>query len=661
MSNPIPEHLHLGQLRRQAKELRDATRRGDPHAAERVARHHRSASAGAVTLAVAQFVIARELGFPSWPRLKAAIDAIDADRAQDRAAHELADACVAGRLRQAAQVLRANPGIAGRSLLAAAVLGDAQAVRETLAADRAAAVAIDDDRGWPPLLYACYSRWHQADPGRASQIADVVRLLLDAGASPNTGNGARVGYRSALTGSVEVNNPEVTKALLEAGANPDDRQVIGAAAFNRHHECLELLLAHGARVDGTWAVYGAMGADDARVVSLLLDELRTSPGRAARLASESLADAAEQASLPVVIALLDGGADPRVKDDDGISALARAVRAGKDETAARLRDAGADDDSTDVDRFIGACLNGDRVTAERLLADHPGLRDRFDDKDRAAIVVAAGSRPAGTVALMCDLGFSPCARNGQSWGEQPLHSAAYYGNADAVRVLLEAGADVDARDTRFDATPLCYATVGSGEQAGKPGDWIQTVRLLIEAGAARDDVWVTDKPPSEEVMDLLRGYGISPGEAGEAGEAGEVEEAEEMEAEGADEVKEAQEVGGTGVMADIARHLQAAFADQDLELLASLLHPQVRWANCGDRTEVLDWYRQVLLPDVTSRTLDSVEVDRDAVILGVTISWRAEGARPAPPQRHYQVFTVAGAEIVQIHGYPDRAAALART
>lgn len=159
-------------------------------------------------------------------------------------------------------------------------------------------------------------------------------------------------------------------------------------------------------------------------------------------------------------------------------------------------------------------------------------------------------------------------------------------------------------------------------------------------------------------MDLLRGYGISPGEAGESGEAEEIKDAEG--AVDATEAKEAGEIGGTGVMADIARHLQAAFADQDLELLASLLHPQVRWANCGDRTEVLDWYRQALA-DVTSRTLDSVEVDRDAVILGVTISWRAEGARPAPPQRHYQVFTVADAEIVQIQGYPDRAAALARS
>ena len=146
-------------------------------------------------------------------------------------------------MRQAASILHANPRIAGRSLRAAAVLGDVHAAREMLTADPAAAAAIDD-RGWPPLLYACYSRWHQADPSRTPQIAEVARLLLDAGASPNTNNGARTGYRSALTGSVDVNNPEVTKVLLEAGANPDDHQTIGWAAFSGYHRCLELLLSH---------------------------------------------------------------------------------------------------------------------------------------------------------------------------------------------------------------------------------------------------------------------------------------------------------------------------------------------------------------------------------------------------------------------------------
>jgi hypothetical protein len=274
------------------------------------------------------------------------------------------------------------------------------------------------------------------------------------------------------------------------------------------------------------------------------------------------------------------------------------------------------------------------------------LRDLLDDQDRAVIVQAAGSCPAETIALMCDLGFSPNTRNshGFGWGEQPLHSAAYTGNVEVVRLLLDAGAEVDARDARFDATPLCYATVGSREQADKPGDWIQTVRLLIDAGASREGVWISGKPPSEEVMDVLRSYGITPGESPER------ERDDEADVPGPI---------GTGVMADIARHLETACRDLDLELFASLLHPQVRWATCGTRDEVLDWYRRLVAAGTTA-TVHSVEVDGDSVVLGITVAWGAEGMRPGPPERVYQVFTVAGAEIVQIRGYPDRSSALAR-
>jgi hypothetical protein len=145
-------------------------------------------------------------------------------------------------------------------------------------------------------------------------------------------------------------------------------------------------------------------------------------------------------------------------------------------------------------------------------------------------------------------------------------------------------------------------------------------------------------------MDLLRGYGIAPGESPEQ--------------EPDDEADPPGSIG-TGVLADIARHLQTAFTKLDPELFASLLHPQVRWAQCSTSDEVLDWYRRLLAAG-TRPVIGSIEVDGDTVILGMTVTWAAEGARPAPPELLYQAFTVAGAEIVRIRGYPDRASALTR-
>ncbi|MGH9089227.1 MAG: ankyrin repeat domain-containing protein [Acidimicrobiales bacterium] len=645
MSTSLPEHPNLDQLRRQAKELRDAARSGDAGALDRFSRHHRAVTQGEVTLAAAQLVIARELGFASWPRLKAAVDA------RASTPEGLADAFVLASIeqgwREAVSILQAHPSIADHSIYTAAVLGDVLAVSEMLVADPSLAVAIDEARGWPPLLYACYSRWHQIDPAREPGIAAVARLLLDTGASPNTNNAARPhhGYRSALHSSVVVNNPVLTGLLLERGAQPNDGESLYHAAGHRDHACLDLLLSHGAIVSGTWALEVAVHNDDAVGVTRLLNAGAGHGEPIRDLAASVLPDAAATASSETVGALLIAGADPESRDPDGVSALRCAVRAGNRDAASRLLEQGASDDSTDIDRFIGACLRADRSAGEQLLGKRPDLRDQLTDDDRAAVVDAAGSGPPEAVALMLDLGFSPHARNGL--GEQPLHTAAYGGNAEVVRLLIDAGAELDSRDANFDGTPLAYATVGSGEQASQPGNWIETVRLLVDAGASKEGAWISGKPPSEEVSSLLRGYGITPDDRSESEPGG-------------DDADDAPRSFGTGVMADVACHLEAAYRDLDLELLGSLLHPQVRWTGlCNSSAEVLDWYRG-LLADGTHASVESVEVDRGVVVLGLSVARQAEGARPARPQRLYQVFKVQDAQVVEIRGYPDRASALAR-
>lgn len=511
MSDPYRDRLDLEQLRRQAKELRDAARGGGGVSLERVVRQVGARGPREVTLAVAQLVIARELGFASWPKLKAGVES----RAgiMQRAAAFVA-ASVEDRERRARILLEDDPRLARADIRAAAVVGDVRLVGQMLAADPSAANAVDRERGWPPLLYVCYSRWHRIDPGRAAGMVEVARLLLEAGVSPDTHNGARPhhGYRSGLHGSVTANNPGVTRLLLERSANPNDGESLYQAAGHRDHECLRLLLDYGARVAGSWAVDVVVGGNDAEGVRLLLDAAkRQTREPVSELASGLLARACAAGAAAVVDELLAGGANPSRVDQDGLSPLRRAVRAGQQEVVAVLLSRGVIDDATQIDRFLDATARGDRLRAELLLSERPDLRDRLSARDRAAIVeVAGGGAAADAVRLMIELGFSAEARNDS--GETPLHAAAAAGDAETVRLLLEHGAELDARDANFDGTPLGYATVTSGEHPNTNGDWVASVELLLNAGADRTGVWVPSQPPSEDVAEVLRSYGITSNE-----------------------------------------------------------------------------------------------------------------------------------------------------
>src|SRR5690349_19519708 len=67
MEEPV-SRLDLAQARRRAKELLQAARADDADALARLPRRH-----DPVVLADAQLAIARELGFPSWPKLVASV------------------------------------------------------------------------------------------------------------------------------------------------------------------------------------------------------------------------------------------------------------------------------------------------------------------------------------------------------------------------------------------------------------------------------------------------------------------------------------------------------------------------------------------------------------------------------------------------------------
>lgn len=636
---PLPDRPDLEQLRRQAKELRDAARRGHPTALDRVRRH---VPAGPVTLSAAQLAIAREHGFQSWPRLRTEVEARTLDL--DRRAAAFLTASVEGREGRAARLLDSDPRLATFDAWTAAVLGEADHLRGLLARDPALATRLDHRRGWPPLLYVCHSRWHRIDPGRSAGMLEVARLLLDAGASPDTSNGrpARSGYASALYGAAGVSgNPAIARLLLERGADPDDDESLYHAAYQPDLACLRLLVQHGARVDGTNALAALVGRDDVEGVRILLaaggdpGRRHAGPAPAGHLADMTLNPltfAAARAGAAVVEALLEAGADPDVPCRDGRSPVRTAARRGAHGVVGALLRHGAIDDVTEVDRLLGACARADRAEAEALLRDHPGLMDRLTDEDRALLVDAAEHADLPAVALMLDMGF-PMDAHRMSDGAAALHAAAYMGRADVVRLLLERGAAVDRRDLQFQSTALAWATVGSGEREGRPGDWVGTVEALVTGGASTAGAWVASKPPSDEVAALLAGLGVE--------DADEPPEAEAARPDPADAER-------------VAARLRTAYETGDLDVLADVLHPDVRWGwgpgGCHTRAQVLERFGVLRARGVRVDVL-GVQVRGDSVVVAL-------GGVPAGAGIH-QVFRVAEGAVVEIRGYADQEEALA--
>ncbi|HEX5407607.1 MAG TPA: ankyrin repeat domain-containing protein [Pseudonocardiaceae bacterium] len=511
----MPRRPDLAQLRRQAKELRDAARAGEAAALNRFGSHVGSAD-GQVELSLAQLVVAREHGFPSWARLKAAVGA---DAAPDLASlvDDFLTASIDGRAQSAGRLLRANPAIATYDISTAAVLGDLHGVQEHVRNDPTAAIRPDARRGWPPLLYACHSVWHRVTTEYSEGILQVVWLLLDTGADPNTNNGrpSRSGYRSALFGATGVaNNPAATSLLLRYGANPNDDESLYHAAQHPDLACLRVLLGHGATVAGTNAFAAVIAPGNAEGVRLML-EAGGDPGRrvsAGRLADRTLAPlplAVADCGVDVVAPLLAAGADPNAVGADHRSVIRTAVRRGNQDVARLLRRYRAHDDTTEVDNFLGACVRADRATVDQLLSVAPGLTRRLTAEDLGALADTAEYAQPAAVTFMLDLGFPINALRACD-GATALHAAAYAGRVSVVNVLLARGVDVNARDGQWGSTALAWATVGSGERPryARDADWVATVRTLLAAGSATDDAWIGGKPPSEEIAALLVASGI---------------------------------------------------------------------------------------------------------------------------------------------------------
>eukprot|EP01108_Squamamoeba_japonica_P005836 TRINITY_DN471_c0_g3_i2.p2 TRINITY_DN471_c0_g3~~TRINITY_DN471_c0_g3_i2.p2 ORF type:complete len:319 (+),score=174.33 TRINITY_DN471_c0_g3_i2:100-957(+) len=161
----------------------------------------------------------------------------------------------------------------------------------------------------------------------------------------------------------------------------------------------------------------------------------------------------DAAAADVARALVSCGAPASVADDNGVAPLHVAVGAGRASTASLLLDAGA---------LVGAA-DSRGATPLHYAAAHDGT-----DSDAAAAVVR----------LLLERGALLSARD--EAGDAPLHWAARAGAAAPLATLLDAGADVLARnDDGETAADIAAVSVRAGQSGAE-----QCASLLASALAA---------------------------------------------------------------------------------------------------------------------------------------------------------------------------------
>jgi ankyrin repeat protein len=397
-------------------------------------------------------------------------------------------ASVNGRLGRAGRLLAEHPEIAEYDVGTAIALGDAPRVRAELERDPDLPVRRDPRTGWTALHLACASRWH-VDPARREGLAAIVGMLLDAGADIDR------------TPTAESQWSPLRCAIASAGSGRGGEAIVG------------LLLERGVKVeDDDLYLAGFATGGDQWCVRLLV---RYTPSVSA-IAEKALAAPISLDDVEAVRVLLEAGADPRrYRDDDGqpTAVIRAAIDAGCSvELIELLLTHGAGDDMTAFDHLLYACRRGDRSEAQRLVDQEPGLRSEVAGADGSALIGAADAGDREAIALLLEVGF-PVAAAGLPNGATALHAAAWAGSPEVVAQLLAAGAPIDALDSEWHSTPLVWALVGSGERSAPnpTPDWMETVRVLLDAGAGTTGIDLDSEDPiqpSPEVVELLRARGV---------------------------------------------------------------------------------------------------------------------------------------------------------
>jgi len=155
------------------------------------------------------------------------------------------------------------------------------------------------------------------------------------------------------------------------------------------------------------------------------------------------------------------------KDEKGLGAFTAAKYSGRNEVAAMLLEKGVELD------VFAACMAGAKDRALDLIRENPELVNAYSHDGWTPLHLACFfGQPAVAEALIAQ-GADVRARSRNATKNTPLHAAAAGRNGETVRVLLEHGAGVNARQEGG------WTALHAASQNGD----VEMVRLLIAGGA----------------------------------------------------------------------------------------------------------------------------------------------------------------------------------
>jgi len=348
---------------------------------------------------------------------------------------------------------------------------DAAMVRVLLRAGANARVA--NRYGVTPLSLAALNR-----------SATVVNALLEAGADPNV---RLAEDQTILMTAARAGSPEVLRLLIDRGADVHARERVAGetalmwAALENQAGAVTLLVSRGARVDD-------------RSSETTFPRLRFGDGIVARPTVlprggwTPLMYAARQNAIDAARALADAGANLDLTDPDGTSALVFAIINGHFDLAELLLRTGADPNVADEKGMAALYAAVDMHTLDETVGrPNPKPHGRLDAAGLVDVLLAhAGDPNARLKAPVLERAHND-GDSALGEGATPLMRAAKDADVSVMRLLLDKGADLDAR-TRNQKTALMYAASRLAGFRGAPNrgteqQALEAIALCLDRGA----------------------------------------------------------------------------------------------------------------------------------------------------------------------------------